>query len=132
MAHYALLDDNNIVTQVITGRNEDEMLNGITNWEEYYSEVTGQKCLKTSYNTYAGQHRDGGTPFRKNCAAIGYSYDEGRDAFIPPKPFDSWTLNEETCLWESPVPRPPYVSPYTVRHEWDDKNQNWRTIEVHN
>ena len=91
MAHYAFLDNNNIVTEVIVGRNEDEKINGITDWEEYYGFIKKQKCLRTSYNGN----------YRKNYAGIGYTYNEELDAFIPPKPIDgNWELNEETCIWE--------------------------------
>ena len=110
MAHYAVLD-NNIVTQVFVGKDEDE---GDTNWEEYYG------AKRTSYNTTGGVHANDGTPFRKNYAGIGYTYDEERDAFIPPQPYASWTLNEETCLWDSLVPYPSEGV-----HEWDEDNQEW-------
>jgi hypothetical protein len=101
MAHYAFIDENNIVTEVIVGRNEDEITDGISDWEAHYAEFrTGFRCLRTSYNTFAGVHKEGGIPFRKNYAGIGFHYDEQRDAFIPPKPEGEWTLNEETCQWE--------------------------------
>jgi hypothetical protein len=103
MAHYAFLDENNIVTEVIVGKDEGE--EGI-DWEQHYGNFRGQVCKRTSYNTSAGQHIGGGSPYRKNYAGIGYSYDEERDAFIPPSPFPSFILNEETCLWEAPVPMP--------------------------
>jgi hypothetical protein len=96
MAHYAFLDENNIVTEVITGRDEDDLAEGVTSWEGYYGAIRGQRCVRTSYNNN----------IRKNYAGIGYTYDEARDAFIPPKPFESWGLNEDTCLWEAPVERP--------------------------
>lgn len=104
MAHYALLDENNVVTSVITGRNEGENNWSGIQWEEHYSSVTGQVCKQTSYNTRGGTHDLGGTPFRKNYAGIGFTYDAVRDAFIPPQPDGSWVLNEETCLWEEPTP----------------------------
>jgi len=89
MAHYALLDANNIVTQVITGRNEWETVAGITDWEAHYSFVTGQVCKRTSYNTYrdvngVSQHRTGGTPFRGKYAGIGDRYDADLDEFVSP------------------------------------------------
>lgn len=91
MAHYAFLDENNIVTEVIVGRNEDEVVDGISNWEEHYGEFRGQVCKRTSYNNN----------IRKNYAGIGYTYDPVRDAFIPPKPTDGeWVLNEDTCQWD--------------------------------
>jgi uncharacterized protein (TIGR02466 family) len=91
MAHYAFLDENNIVTEVIVGKNEGE--EGI-DWEVHYGAFRGQPCKRTSYNTHGGVHSGGGTPYRKNYAGIGYTYDADRDAFIPPKPYASWLLNE--------------------------------------
>ena len=99
MAHYAFLDENNIVTQVITGRDESDLVDGITSWEEYYGNLLKQKCLRTSYNASTNG-------FRKNFAGIGYTYDEDRDAFIPPSPYPSWILDEDTCQWLPPVPNP--------------------------
>ena len=124
MAHYAFIDENNIVTQVIVGRDEDEVVDGISDWEAHYAEVYGQRCLRTSYNTSAGVHSSGGTPFRKNYAGIGYTYDEARDAFIPPKPFESWTLNEETCIWEAPIPYPTDG----IMYRWDEEAGDWTPI----
>ena len=83
MAHYAFLDSNNVVTDIIPGKNEGE--DGV-DWEQYYGEFRGQVCKRTSYNTVGNVHSNGGTPFRKNYAGIGYTYDANRDAFIPPKP----------------------------------------------
>jgi hypothetical protein len=105
MAHYAFLDSNNIVTEVITGRDEDDLAEGVTSWEDYYGAVRGQRCLQTSYNTQGGVHAFGGTPFRGNYAGIGFTYDEALDAFIAPKPAPTdeiadWVLNEETFTWE--------------------------------
>ena len=76
---------------------------------------------QTSYNTFAGEHKLGGTPFRKNFAGIGYSYDQTRDAFIPPQPYRSWTLNEDTCQWESPVVKPDDGNSYN----WNEETQQW-------
>jgi hypothetical protein len=95
MAHYAELDANNTVTQVFVGKDESDTS---YNWEEYYA-VPGRTVKRTSYNTHGGVHSGGGTPFRKNYAGIGYTYDEERDAFIPPKPEGDWVLDEDTCLW---------------------------------
>jgi hypothetical protein len=92
MAHYAFLDENNIVTEVITGRNETEVIDGITDWETAYSNVRGQACKRTSYNG----------KIRKNYAGVGYTYDADRDAFIPPKPDNAIELDENTCLWIVP------------------------------
>lgn len=107
MAHYAMLDENNIVINVITGIDEDEIVNDVTDWEAFYSEMHGCRVLRTSYNTYQGEHRHGGTPFRGNYAAIGYSYSDELDAFIPPQPEPDWVLNTTTFTWGSPTPIPP-------------------------
>lgn len=92
MAHYAFLDENNIVTEVITGRNEWEVIDGISNWEEAYGAIRGQVCKRTSYNGN----------IRKNYAGIGYSYDSVRDAFIAPEPDNAIGFDEETCRWIVP------------------------------
>jgi len=105
MAHYAFLDENNIVTEVITGIDETELIEGLDP-ETWYGNFRGQVCKRTSRHTFGGVHSNGGTPFRKNYAAIGTTYDSVRDAFIPPKLFPSWVLNEDTCLWEIPIPKP--------------------------
>jgi len=97
MAHYAFLDENNIVTEVIPGKDENE--DGI-DWEQWYGNFRGQVCKRTSYNTFAGRHLYGGIPFRKNYAGIGYTYDAERDAFIPPRTGITVQLNEETCQWD--------------------------------
>lgn len=123
MAHYAVLDDNNIVTQVFVGKEEGEM---DWDWELYYG------AKRTSYNTHGGAHSEDGTPFRKNYAGIGYTYDEERDAFIPPQPYPSWTLNDDTCLWECPVEQPDPIENEdgTVTfHTWDEDNQEWVAFE---
>jgi hypothetical protein len=121
MAHYAFLDENNIVTEVIVGKDEGEEGR---DWEQWYGEFRGQTCKRTSYNTQAGVHLNGGTPFRKNYAGIGYTYDTQRDAFIPPKPYPSWALNEDTCLWDAPVPMPQDGKMY----QWDEATTNWVEI----
>ena len=118
MAHYAFLDENNIITEVIVGKNEGE--EG-TDWEVHYGNFRGQTCKRTSYNTSGGVHSSGGTPYRKNYAGIGYTYDLGRDAFIPPKPYPSWLLDESTCQWEAPVPYPVDGELYT----WDEAAGEW-------
>jgi hypothetical protein len=124
MAHYAFLDENNIVIQVITGRNEHEVIDGISDWELYYSEIHGNVCKRTSYNTYGGENKNGGTAFRYNYAGIGYSYDEARDAFISPKPYDSWILDEDTCLWNAPIPRPEG----NILYFWNEETLSWDEI----
>ncbi len=121
MAHYAFLDDNNIVTEVIVGKDEAE--DGV-DWEQHYGSFRGQVCKRTSYNTSGGVHSGGGTPFRKNYAGLGYTYDEQRNAFIPPQPFPSWSLNELTCLWETPVAMPEDGQLY----QWDESTQQWQLV----
>jgi hypothetical protein len=121
MAHYAFLDNSNIVTEVITGKDEGEEN---TDWEVHYGNFRGQVCKRTSYNTSGGTHSFGGTPFRKNYAGIGYIYDKDRDAFIPPSPFPSFLLNEETCLWEAPVPYPTDGERYT----WNEEEGEWTLV----
>jgi hypothetical protein len=117
MAHYAMVNENNIVTDVIVGRDDDNIPEGYSSWEEYYG------GLKTSYNTFAGEHQLGGTPYRKNFAAIGYSYDVNHDAFIPPKKWDSWTLNEDTCRWDPPIAMPTIT--VDERADWLEADQRW-------
>ena len=101
MAHYALLDSKFKVVQIFVGKDENDLVDGVSDWEEYYA-PKGMTVKRTSYNTYGGEHANGGTPFRKNYASIGFSYDPVRDAFIPPRPTgdQKWVLNEDTCLWE--------------------------------
>jgi hypothetical protein len=110
MAHYAFLDENNIVTEVITGRNEDEVVDGISDWEAYYGEFRGQRCVRTSYNSN----------IRKQYAGVGYTYDESADVFISPKPFASWVLNSNHD-WKAPIPRPEDGNMYL----WDEDNLLW-------
>jgi hypothetical protein len=121
MAHYAFLDGNSIVTEVIVGKNEGE--DGI-DWEAHYGAFRGQVCKRTSYNTRGGLHNDGGIPLRKNYAGIGFAYDTVRDAFIPPKPFASWLLNEDTCLWSAPTPYPADGK----MHQWNETTQAWAEV----
>jgi hypothetical protein len=117
MAHFAKIE-NGTVTQV----------NVID--EDYFAEnretrYTGT-WVQTSYNTQGGIHLLGGTPLRKNYAGIGYTYDEARDAFIPPKPFNSWLLNEDTCQWDAPVAYPTDGK----RYMWDEEQQQWTEVET--
>jgi len=122
MAHYALLDRENKVIRVIVGM--DENSEDGKDWELVYQMQFEYKCKRTSYNTVGGVHLLGGTPFRKNYAGVGYTYDEQRDAFIPPQPYISWNLNEETCLWESPTTYPNDGKFYS----WDEDTLSW--VEV--
>jgi hypothetical protein len=110
MAHYAFLDDKNIVTEVITGIDETELIEGLDT-ETWYGNFRGQVCKRTSYNGN----------IRKNYAGLGFTYDYERDAFIPPKPFDSWILDEETCRWEAPVPYPTDGLTYF----WNEPELTW-------
>lgn len=114
MSHFAKVESG-VVTQVIVA--EQEFIN---------SGAVGEtsRWIQTSYNTYAGQHTLGGTPLRKNYAGIGYTYDVSRDAFIPPSPFASWTLNEDTCLWAAPTPHPNDDKIYT----WNEESLSWVEI----
>ena len=120
MAHYAFLDENNIVTEVIVGKDETELIDGKTP-EEWYGEFRGQKCVRTSYNTFAGVNHLGGIPFRKNYAGIGMIYDKTRDAFMIPKPYPSWILDEETCQWNAPVSYPTDGKVYV----WNETTLSW-------
>lgn len=134
MAHYAFLDENNVVFNVIIGIDEDDLVDGVDSWEQFYGEVQNARCLRTSVNTRGGVHYDHETElpsktqekaFRKNYAGIGYTYDEERDAFIPPQPFPSWVLNEDTCLWYAPVPYPTDGKIYI----WDEATVSWVEVE---
>ena len=129
MAHYAFLDENNIVTEVIVGKNENE---DNIDWEVQYGNFRGQTCKQTSYNTQGGVHGLGGTPLRKNYAGVGYTYDSQRDAFIPPKPFASWTLNDASCLWESPTPYPTDVGTVESpkRYTWNEETLAWTLVQI--
>lgn len=125
MAHYAFIDENNIVVEVIPGRDEWEIVDGITDWEAYYTtKREGLRALRTSYNTAGNRHVTGGVPYRGNYAGLGFKYDENLDAFIPPKLYDSWLLNENTCLWEPPVAYPEDGGGYI----WDEETVNWTEI----
>lgn len=117
MAHYAKVE-NGIVTNVIVA--EQDFID---------SGAVGDPLswVQTSYNTRGGQHMLGGTPLRKNYAGIGYSYDPTLDAFIPPKPYASWSLDEETCLWKPPVPRPTDDSKY---YKWDEDSESWQEYTI--
>lgn len=119
MAHYALLDENNIVVQVITGVDETELIEGKTP-EQWYGELYGKTCVRTSYNGN----------IRYNYAGEGYKYDSYFDAFIPPKPFDSWMLNPESFNWEAPVPMPTRPEGYT--YKWSEDNKEWIKLKLPN
>jgi hypothetical protein len=126
MASFAKIGLNNKVIEVLSVVNEilhdsngvEQEVIGI----DFLTKLTGYPVWKqTSYNTHGGVHNNGGTPLRKNHAGIGYTYDEDRDAFIAPKPFNSWILNEDTCLWNSPVAYPTDGEKYI----WNEVNLSW-------
>lgn len=114
MSHFAKVTDG-IVTQVIVAEPE---------FFDSFVDTSPGEWVQTSYNTRGGEHTNGGEPLRKNYAGIGYTYDRTRDAFIPPKPFASWTLNEDTCLWDAPVAYPTDGKRYT----WDEAATSWTEI----
>ena len=111
MSHFAKVVDG-VVTQVIVAEPE---------FFQTFVDSSPGEWIQTSYNTFGGQHKLGGTPLRKNYAGIGFTYDRQRDAFIPPKPFASWVLNEDTCLWDAPVAMPDDGKIYV----WDEATTNW-------
>jgi hypothetical protein len=133
MAHYATLNDENIVTSIFVGKDENNLEPNITDWEDFY------RAKRTSYNTRGGvyynpnssqPHLNQSKAFRKNYAGIGYTYDEQRDAFIPPQPYPSWVLDEFSCLWNSPIAHPDnghipsYYLPYHGYY-WNEECTNW-------
>jgi hypothetical protein len=118
MSHFAQIDENNVVINIVVGDNDH------SNGDEGYQDLVdnlGGVWIKTSYNTHANTHILGGTPLRKNYAVIGGTYDQERDAFIWPKPFESWSLNEETCTWVAPLERPNDDKVYL----WNEELQEW-------
>lgn len=127
MSHFAKLDENNVVIFVTVGRQEDD------GKEQELCERTGDVYRQTSYNTRGGVHygpdgepsADQSKALRKNYAGIGYTFDEERDAFIPPKPYPSWVLDEATCLWDAPVPYPTDGGMYV----WDEAAGDWVAVE---
>jgi len=125
MAHFCKLGVGNKVLKVEAVSNDIATTEqaGVDFLNNLYG--TNDVWKQTSYNTRGGEHLLDGTPFRKNYAGIGYKYDQTRDAFIPPKPFNSWTLNETTCLWEAPVAYPDDDNTYT----WNEENQTWDLVE---
>jgi len=129
MASFAKLNSENVVEQVISVHNNELLDNGIeseTKGIAFCRSIFGQDTnwKQTSYNTKSGIHMQGGTPFRKNHAGIGYTYDQARDAFIGKKPYASWLLNENTCTWEAPISCPVDDHAYS----WNEENQTWDLI----
>jgi hypothetical protein len=140
MAHFAELDKNNIVKQVIVVHNNELLDENGNELEQkgidFCTNLFGGNWLQTSVNTWGNTHFHGGTPFRKNYAGVGYKYDTDRDAFIQPQPYPSWILDEETCQWKCPIPYPASNNPYTPDQEefwlfledvyvWNETNQSW-------
>ena len=128
MAHFAKLGTGNIVEQIVVVSNDVatteqagvDFLNNLYNTRDVW--------VQTSYNTKSGVHLNGGTPFRKNYAGVGYTYDQSRDAFIPPKKYKSWTLNETTCLWDPPVAKPELTEEQINNnnyYSWNEETQQW-------
>ena len=115
MGHFAKVQDD-IVTKVIVAEPEF--------FDTFVDDSPG-RWVQTSYNTHGGVHASGGTPLRKNYAGVGFTYDNVRDAFIPPKPYPSWTLNETTCLWDSPVAYPDDGNVY----EWNEDTTSWVEVD---
>ena len=111
MGHYAKVV-NGVVTRVIVAE---------ANFFDSFVDTSPGKWIQTSYNTHAGVHSQGGTPLRKNFAGIGFTYDKTRDAFIPPKPYPSWLLNDDTCQWDPPVAYPEGEGLYS----WNEETQSW-------
>lgn len=133
MAHYAKLDENNMVIEINAIDNDQEEELGETGVVEWLlAGWGGVDWKKTSYNTYGNVHSGGGTPFRKNYAGIGFTFDSERDAFIPPQPFPSWLLIEDTCQWEAPTPRPELSTEEEergARYWWDEETESWVLTE---
>jgi hypothetical protein len=115
MAHYAFVDENNVVVEVIVGRNEDEIVDGISNWELHYEQLrTGLKCIRTSYNGN----------IRKNYAGIGFTYDPVNDWFYAPQPYSSWVLDSD-AQWQAPTPRP--TEGFYI---WNEETLSWIELGV--
>ena len=117
MAHYAFLDESNIVTEVILGIDENELIEGLAP-EEWYAKFRGQKCVRTSYNA----------TIRANFAGVGFKYDYDFDVFITPQPFPSWKLNYTTYKWEAPIAQPENTKEYF--HQWSEVNKEWIKVTI--
>jgi len=130
MAHFAKLDENNVVQQVVVVANDIATSEsaGVTFLNNLYG--TNDVWKQTSYNTIDGTHKLGGTPFRKNYATVGGTYDPGRDAFIPPKNFDSWVFDSDKCSWVAPVaiPDDAKINGGNKAYTWDEDNENWKVV----
>jgi len=131
MAHYAFINSAGLVSQVIVGKDETELVEGVLSWATYYGNRRGELCLETNSDTLGGVHYTDGEPsadqtqaFRFNYAGIGFTYDENRDAFIPPQPFESWVLDEDTCQWVAPI-----AYPADGVHVWDEQAGDWVEVQ---
>jgi len=129
MAHYCFINENNIVVEVITGKDEDDLETlpeNFASWEEYYqTKRDGLTCKRTSYNTNANEHLNGGTAFRGNYAGIGYIYDSENDVFYAEQPYPSWLLNESTWTWNPPIPYPDD----DLIYDWNEETESWDLVE---
>ena len=139
MAHYAFLNNNNIVTEVIVGVDENitqtdtdgtQVGGSELAWETWYAKFKEQPCKRTSYNTYSNVHTLGGVPFRGNFAQIGYTYDQAFDIFIPPKPNPSWKFNYEQAAWMAPIPKPAEEEDSVWL--WSEPNLEWVKVTIPN
>jgi len=135
MAHFAKVDDENTVTEVHCLHNDVLSFNGVELEQQGIAFLEklhgGGTWVQTSYNTNGGVHRTGGEPFRKNYAGKGYQWREDLDGFVPPRPYDSWSLEPETCQWKPPVPMPEDADK-NKRYVWDEENLGWEVIPVPN
>lgn len=141
MAHYAFINTDLEVVEVITGKDEDDLdtlPEGFDSWEEYYeTQREGLTCKRTSYNTQSNEHLDGGTPFRGNYAGIGSIYDDTNDVFYPPAPYPSWVISEDTnWVWVAPVEYPSDANdemdpslPHKA-YEWNEDSENWELLHI--
>lgn len=132
MAHYAFLNEENIVTEVITGIDEDStdtLPEGFASWEAWYADFRGQTCKRTSYNTVGNSHTLDGTPYRGNYAGIGFTFDEENEVFYPPQSYPSWSLNEN-WVWEAPIAYPDDGEAYIWNENAynGDNTQGWELV----
>ena len=137
MAHFAQIDETTNLVTFVAVLNNDQTVDANGNEDEavgaaLLEEKFGSKFIQTSYNTIAGVHKEEGKePFRKNYAGVGFTFDAERDAFIPPKPYPSWTLNEDSCQWNPPVPRPDIEEGGPlILWRWNEDEQQWDKVEI--
>ncbi len=125
MGHYAYINSLNKVIEVITGRDDGDNEKSWEQWEVFYTERKGLTCKRTCKRTSRGEHKDGGDPFRKNYAGVGYTYDSNLDAFIPPKLYKSWILDESIADWVAPIDYPDDGKDYY----WNEEDQKWELMK---